>query len=128
MKYTKPITPVEKWWNSHQMVLTSLIQLETAFMTIKELRREKFAPLIQDEDDWTSIKRIELLLAMYRSFSETLSGDLTPTIHLVCPSIFEIQVRVRKVIENVAEKKKTTGGICQESEYRNACQVWGLCL
>ena len=59
-------------------------------MTIKELGTEKFAPLKSDEDNWTSMKRIEPLLAMYQSFSETLSGDLSPTIHLVCPSIFEI--------------------------------------
>ena len=75
-------------------------------MAIKELGTEKFTPLIPDEDDWTSINRIEPLLAMYRSFSETLSGDLTPTIHLVCPSIFESLVRVGKVIEKVAEKDK----------------------
>ena len=80
------------------LMLSSLIRLEPAFMTIKELGKEKFAPLIPDEDDWNSIKRIKPLLVIYQSFSETLSGDLTLTIRLVCPSIFEILVRLRKVI------------------------------
>jgi len=87
--YVKVITPAPTRWNSHYMMVESILTLKATLQSLREKNENIGVSLFSDEE-FNTLKHIEKTLSTFEAASRMLSADKSCTMAVVLTAIVNI--------------------------------------